>query len=196
MPSAERNELVEGRLVPMSPVNADHARLVAQVTYLLKAHLKHRPAGIAVVEMGFTLTSNPDTVRGPDVAFVRRARVPAEPPQSFWPFGPDLAVEVVSPSNSISELHQNVIDYFDAGAELVWVIDRNIRTATVYRSLTDTAILREHETLDSGELLPGFVIALSELSAPGTHRRQAWPDFGGAVLDSTHRLHNPSNPWS
>ena len=61
----DRYELVEGRLVRMTPVNADHGRTVAQITYLLKAHLKNRPAGIAVVETGFTLASNPDTVRRP-----------------------------------------------------------------------------------------------------------------------------------
>jgi Uma2 family endonuclease len=66
-----RYELVEGRVVRLSPPNADHGRLVAQITYLLKSHLKNRPAGIAVVETGFTLATDPDTVRGPDVSFVR-----------------------------------------------------------------------------------------------------------------------------
>ena len=76
-----RCELVEGRLVEISPVNLDHGRLVLQLGALLNAHLRGRSLGIVGAEIGFKLASDPDTVRGPDIAFVRQERVPGRDPK-------------------------------------------------------------------------------------------------------------------
>src|SRR5262245_28456893 len=106
MPSDERYELVEGRLVPMSPVNVEHGSIVMQVGYLLKHFLKSHPIGTVVSESGFTLARNPDTVRGPDIAFIRSDRMP--PPQArkrgFPAMAPDAVVEVLSPDDRLGEV--------------------------------------------------------------------------------------------
>src|SRR5262245_17910253 len=91
-----RYELVEGRLVRMSPVSFDHGRVVLRIGFLLSRHLEQRPAGVIGTEIGFELASNPDTVRGPDIAFVRNERVPPTGSRGFVKGPPDLAIEVLS----------------------------------------------------------------------------------------------------
>ncbi len=80
-----------------------------------------------------------------------------------WEMAPDLAVEVVSPSHRASEMQEKALDYLDAGAALVWVVDPSQRSVTVYRSPGDIRILREGELLEGGEVLPDLRISLGEL---------------------------------
>src|SRR5262245_2818991 len=79
-----RYELVAGRIIRMSPVGFQHGCVVAQLLFLIKRHLHLRPAGVVNTEVGFKLKSKPDTVRGPDVAFVRRERLPSPKPRGFF----------------------------------------------------------------------------------------------------------------
>src|SRR5262245_49394762 len=152
MPSSERYELVEGRLVPMSPVNADHARLVAQLTYLVKAHLKSRPAGIAVVEMGFTLTSNPDTVRCPDIAFIRQERAPAPGTRGFPRIAPDAVFEVLSPDDRSGEIRAKIAEFLESGVRLVVIVDPRDQAVAVHRPGTHSVTLRNaSEVLDMSD---------------------------------------------
>ena len=102
-------------------------------------------------------------MRAPDVSFVVSNRLPAGPPQGYVPFAPDLAVEIVSPSDRASDVTRRLIDYLDAGSRLVWVIDPGTRTAAVHRSPSDVFMLREHDVLDGGDVLPGFRLPLAEL---------------------------------
>jgi len=77
----------------------------------------------AVAEAGYRLARNPDTVRAPDVSFVSRERIPADGvPEGFWNIAPDLAVEVISPSEQPDDVQDNVIDYLAVGTRIVWVI--------------------------------------------------------------------------
>jgi Uma2 family endonuclease len=89
-----RYELVKGRVVRMSPVSISHGRIVAQVALLLGGHLKQRNLGVLSIDLGCKLESNPDTVRGPDIAFIRQERIPSPEPKGFWNGVPDVAVEV------------------------------------------------------------------------------------------------------
>ena len=93
-------------------------------------------------ETGFRLSSDPDTVRAPDVAFVSRANVEAVGEvEGFWPGAPDLAVEVVSPTDSYADVEENIFDWLDAGTEMVVVINPRQRSATVHKSPTDITAL-------------------------------------------------------
>jgi Uma2 family endonuclease len=165
MPSSERYELVEGRLVPMSPVNVEHGRIVLQLGYLLKAHLKNRPEGVAVVETGFTIARNPDTVRGPDVAFIRSDRMP--PPASrrgFPVMAPDAVFEVLSPEDRPGEVRKKVAEYLASGVGLVVVVAPDDRTVIVHRPGTQPVTLRnDGEVLDMGDAIPGFTCTVDEI---------------------------------
>ena len=95
-----RYELVAGRVIRMSPVGWQHGVIVGRLLGMLVTYLRGRSVGEAVTEVGFTLRTNPDTVRGPDVAFVRQERVPRETLRTFWPGAPDVAMEVMSPDDT------------------------------------------------------------------------------------------------
>jgi Uma2 family endonuclease len=164
MPSAERYELVEGRLVPMSPVNFDHGRIVLQLAYLLKEHLKNRPEGVAVVEAGFTLASNPDTVRGPDVAFVRRGRAPAPGTRGFPRIAPDALFEVLSPDDRPGDLRKKVAEYIRCGVHLVVVVDPEKKTLVIHRREAQPLTLRDgNDVLDMADVIPGFTCRVSDI---------------------------------
>ncbi len=158
-----RSELSRGLLVREPQPGAVHGEVTGRIFVALDAFVREHGLGRVTNQTGFRLSPLPRTVRGPDVAFVRREQVPAEPPASFWPFAPDLAVEVASPSNSLSGLQEKVIEYFEAGTAQVWIIEPRTRTVTVYRSLTDIALLRENEYLDGGDQLPGFSFPIARL---------------------------------
>ena len=100
--------------------------------------------------------------RAPDVAFVREDRLDFDGTR-FAPLAPDLAVEVLSPSNTVSEIHDKVLDYLEAGTRLVWVVDPASRTVTVYRSRDEIRLLRADDEIDGADVLPGFHRRVAEL---------------------------------
>jgi Uma2 family endonuclease len=112
---------------------------------------------------GFKLRSNPDTVRAPDAAFVskeRYARVGDVP--SYWPGAPDLAIEVLSPSDNYAEVEEKVFDWLDAGARLVIVFNPRKRSATAYRSRSSIRVHTDSETLDASDVVPGWMFKVSQ----------------------------------
>ncbi len=143
--------------------------LAATIASFLVSHLnlfawQHR-LGFAVSEVTFRLLANRPQ-RKPDVAYISYDRwVPqprTEDPPS-WNVVPNLTVEVVSPSDTISDLEEKVRDYFDAGVKLVWVLNPTLRRIYVYDSFTQVRILQENEELNGGEVLPGFRLRVAEL---------------------------------
>ena len=159
-----RYELVEGRLVRMSPVSFDHARIVARLIFLLQRHLDGTRVGLVVTEMGFTLASNPDTVRAPDIAFLRSDRLPARGTRGFPEQSPDAVIEVLSPDDRTSEMRRKVAEYLTQGVEVVVVIDPKDATATTFRPTTPPVTLREEdELLDLGDVIPGCHCRLREI---------------------------------
>jgi Uma2 family endonuclease len=162
LPTNDRRlELVGGLLFEMSLNGAIH------VGAFLRFHAKANGLGeVLAAGTGFILRRNPDTVRAPDAAFVAAARLPVgELPAGFMELAPDLAVEVVSPSDRPGEVAEKVADWLRAGTRLVWVIDPATRSAKVYRSLDDVQGLSEEDRLDGGAVVPGFSCALRELFA-------------------------------
>jgi Uma2 family endonuclease len=160
-----RYELVNGELKKMSPAGHDHGRIVMELASPLQVFVKkHKLGKIYAAETGFVLTANPDTVRAPDIAFIRQQRV-SEVGRSrgFWKGPPDLAVEVISPSDIVGEVEDKVYMWLERGTPLVWLISPKLCNVTVFRSLTDIETLTENDTLDGGDVLPGFQISVSEI---------------------------------
>ena len=160
-----RYELVRGELRRMSPSGTEHGAIVWNLSGLLAPHIKAENLGQGFgAETGFKIASDPDTVRAADIAFVRRERIPETGiPKNFWPLAPDLAVEVLSPGDTYSEVSEKVEDWLNAGARAVWIIDPRRRVVSVHRSMTDVLHLSEADELDGGEVVPGFRCEVSEI---------------------------------
>ncbi len=160
-----RYELVRGELRKMPPSGHPHSGIAGEVAIHFGAHVKANRLGkVYVAEGGFVLESDPDHVRAPDVGFVRQARVDAAAgTQGFFPGPPDIAFEVISPNDRYTEVEEKVADYLAAGTIAVVVIDPRRRTARVYRSSTDTVELTEGDTLEVGDIVPGWRMPVREM---------------------------------
>ena len=164
---SSRSELVRGELNRMSPAGDEHGRVGMELAIPLGSHIKKNNLGkLYLAETGFLIQTNPDTVRAPDIAFVRMERIKETPRvKSYRPGAPDLAVEINSPSDTVSKVEEKVTEWLEAGARMVWVVSPKLKTVTVYRSLTDIVTLTEKDTLDGGEVVPGFQIPVAEIFA-------------------------------
>jgi Uma2 family endonuclease len=160
-----RYELVKGELRKMSPAGSEHGAIIVNITFLIVQHVKANKLGVCFgAATGFKIASDPDTVRAPDVAFVRRERIPESGiPKKFWPGVPDLAVEVLSLGDSLEEVEEKVEDWLSAGTRAVWVVSPKRRGVTVYRSMTDVTRLSEADELDGGDVVPSFRCKVSEI---------------------------------
>ena len=164
-----RCELVRGVVVREPPAGFEHGRIANRILYLLTGFVEEHGLGeVLASETGFVLFEEPPTVRAPDAAFVAEGRVPSPAPPGFGRLTPDLAVEVIPPSNTVAEFHAKVMDYLDAGSRLVWVMDPATRSVTVYRSRKEIRLLSGADELDGEDVLPGFRVVLEELFGPQT----------------------------
>jgi Uma2 family endonuclease len=158
-----RLELVRGQVIREPPTGFEHGVVAIHMGAILLAFVEENELGKVVgTEAGFVLSVEPPTVRAPDIAFVSEERLNFDP-KRFAPLAPDLAVEVLSPSNTVSEIHDKVLDYLAAGTRLVWVADPVLRTVTAYRSRHDIRLLAAQDEIDGGDVLPGFRCKVSEL---------------------------------
>jgi Uma2 family endonuclease len=163
--SGVRRELVRGEVREMSPSGSRHSRIGAKILARLEVYVE--AGGLGAVhnsDGGFRLFSDPDTVRSPDIGFVSRERADAVGDiEGFWPGAPDLAIEVISPSDSYGEVDEKVAEYLEAGCRMVVVVNPRRRTAAVYRSRSDIALLTENDSLDGGDVVPGWTLPLREV---------------------------------
>jgi Uma2 family endonuclease len=165
-PDGHKLELVRGMLVRERGLpDPPHARLQSRFAYLLERYHEERDVlGRVYVNGHFLLAVDPPTVRVPDVACgVRERERPRGDAARRSPFGPDLAVEVISPSNTWMEIQSKVDDYLGADVRLVWILDPRSRTCTVYRPGEAALRLEASGALEGGDVLPGLRIELSDL---------------------------------
>ena len=163
-----RYELVDGKVVEMAPANRRHGRAAASIGAAFHNYCRRTGAGWAEVEVGYTVRSGPDTVRGPDVSLVLRTTPDdAEEQTGFIPGAPDIAVEVVSPSNTAAQIERKVAEYLAAGSQRVWVVysatGRNPRRVLVHRADGTTVAYTGDDVITDEELLPGFSLPLSDI---------------------------------
>jgi Uma2 family endonuclease len=161
-------ELVDGEMVEVPPPRLVHAYVVGQLACALNDHVRVRGGGLVFVG-GYLVLNLPydaDRVRAPDLAYLSEEKIEGKSlTASLLRVAPDLAVEVVSPSDRIVDMAQRVRDYLEAGTRLVWVVVPQNRTAMVYRRDGSVAMLSEPAALDGESVLPGLVIPLPEIFA-------------------------------
>jgi Uma2 family endonuclease len=160
----KRTELVRGRLMVHEPPGFRHGEFTAALAFAITSHVRSRALGVVLAaETGFRIESNPDTVRAPDVAFVRHDRVPDPRPTGYAALAPDLVVEVLSPDDRPGEVLAKVSDWLRAGSRLVWVVDPERRSARVYRADGSQAELGSRDALDGEDVLPGLQLPLADV---------------------------------
>ncbi len=157
-------ELVRGRLIVREPPGSRHGKIAMNLAVRLANHVERLGAGqIFAAETGFTLFRAPDTVRAPDIGYVRRERLPDPVPAGYLEGAPDLVVEVLSPGDRPGEVLAKVGDWLEAGACLVWVIDPDRRLARVYRADGTEHTLDETGQLLGEDVMPGFSCTLASI---------------------------------
>ncbi len=160
-----RYELIKGELKKMPPPGHRHGRVAMEFGWRLAQHVKANNLGaVYAAETGFLLSEDPDTVRAPDCAFVKRERLEAGGDvEGYSPGAPDLAVEVVSPGDTYTEVEEKAIEWLASGSSTVLVLNPRQRTVTVYRSLSDITILDEGAVLDISDVATGFKVLVKDL---------------------------------
>ena len=161
----KRYELVAGELRMMSPSGWKHGEVVSELHVLLGRHVKDNGLGrLFSAETGFQIASDPDTVRAPDIAYIAKESWPkCDPMDAFWPGAPDLAVEVLSPSDRTGEVDEKIQDWLTAGVRLVWIVDPKLCTVTSYRSATDITVHTADGELKGGQVVRGFRCRVAEI---------------------------------
>jgi Uma2 family endonuclease len=160
-----RYELDRGRLLTMTPSGSLHGAVTVRLAAALSNYVDLSKAGVVLAgDAGFKLESDPDTVRAPDVAFISRDRIPSEGlTPRFWQGAPDLAVEVFSPGDKRSDVNRKIEQYLKSGVQQVWFVEPTPRRVTIHTANGKVVVLREGDTLEGGDLLPGFQYRLSRL---------------------------------
>ena len=160
-----RYELIGGELKKMAPAGNEHGALAALFTGLLVTYVRAQKLGkVYAAETGFKLSSDPDTVRAPDAAFISQRRLDEiGPVQGYWPGAPDLVVEVVSPNDLYTEVSEKVAEWLRAGSSMVVVVNPRTQQLLVHLSPTEVTVLGVGDTLEGGEVVPGWQLPIGEL---------------------------------
>lgn len=162
-----RSELLRGRVIPLSPAGGRHGSVAARFAHFLFAFVEQHDLGnVSTCDTGYILERAPDTVRAPDVGFVAKSRIPASGiPVKFWPFAPDLAVEVVSPDDTWSYVEAKTRQWLEAGTREVWLVDPGLREVHLHCAAAPPQRLHDAAELTSS-LLPGLRLAVTALLGP------------------------------
>ena len=157
----QRQELIDGELITMSPSGASHSNIALFIGAHLLAYVRARGLGDAYgADAGFLLRRNPDTVLSPDASFVKKERLVTS--DQFFPGHPDLAVEVISPNDRYMDVQAKVGRYLEAGTSRVIVVSPRNRTATITTAEGSTTVTIDG-ALTGGEVVPGWELPMREL---------------------------------
>ena len=158
------HELIDGVMIEMPRPGARHGEIALNLGSFLRAFVRELELGRATVESGYYSQDDPYTLLGPDVAFISKERAPRPFPEKFVPVMPDLAVEILSPSDTISKLRAKAEIYLRKGARLVWIVRPDERSVEIFRMGDDGEIERElvagEGALTGEDVLPGFSLPL------------------------------------
>lgn len=164
-PPIGRYELVRGEVIEMSPTGVEHGVIAGNTYAAFRSFVRKHKLGIVVTaETGFILAHNPDTVRGADVAYISSERLARQKNmEKFFDGPPDLAVEVVSPTDRAADIEEKILDYLHANTRLLLVIYPRTKTIAVYRPGKDVQSLSIEDTLEGYDVLPGFSVPVREI---------------------------------
>jgi Uma2 family endonuclease len=161
-----RWELVRGEVQEMPPAGWEHGVRSASLGHYLWTHARQHDLGqVLTNDPGFLIARNPDTIRAPDIAFIPKSKVPETLPKGWITVVPDLVVEVISPNDRWSKVQDKIADWLRFGVRLVWVVDPELRTISVYRPDQPLRVLTEQDTLEGEEIVPGFSLPVREVFA-------------------------------
>jgi Uma2 family endonuclease len=160
-----RYELLRGELITLPFREIIRGRIAVIVGTSLHSHAAANQLGVVYAAgTGFLIATDPDTVRAPDVAFIRRERLEkVGPVEGYWPGAPDLVVEVISPNDHYTEVESKVFDWLEAGTSMVIVVNPRNHAATLYRSFDDITLLTEDDTLRGEPVVPGWEMRVEEM---------------------------------
>lgn len=165
-PYHDQWELVDGVPIKMSPVGGRSSRVASRISRALSNFVLPRHLGeMYAADCGYVLFPDRATVRAPDASFVRAGRLTEQAEVGFLRLVPDLAVEVLSPTDERAEVAAKIADYLAAGVPVVWVVDPATRTTTIYRPAQEPAVFGADEPLDAAPALPDFRMTLAEMLA-------------------------------
>jgi len=157
-----RHELDEGELILLPPPLGRHGRISLEIGVLLRSYIDPRSLGDVFVESGFRLKR--DTVRSPDVSLIRAERSRTMDQDQRFEGGPDLAIEVISPSETAADIARKVRQYLSAGT-VVWVVYPRDRAVHVFESSGSARVLGADDLLEAPDLMPGFSVRVSRIFA-------------------------------
>jgi len=156
-------ELVEGRIVPMTPPGNEHGIIQALLIWYLQTFVIPRKLGwVTGGEAGVYTHRNPDSVRGMDVAFISYARQPARP-RGYLRVAPELIIEILSPSDRWHNVQEKIEEYFVIGVHRVWIVDPANYTVSIYRAATEFIKLKRYDIVRGEGILAEFSLPLAEL---------------------------------
>lgn len=161
-------ELVEGRIVHMSPTGMPHGVYEGNLYFALRQFVEEHDLGVVGTgEVGIYTKREPDTVRGADVVFISHERNEQRSPSGYIDVAPDLVVEIMSPNDRWTDIVEKLREYFAIGVKLVWVANPESRSIFAYRSLTDVHEFAAEDELAGDDVLPEFKVQVAELFREG-----------------------------
>ncbi len=162
-------ELIRGHLVVREPPGTRHGAVAANLAFELGGFVRTERLGqVFAQDTGFKIAREPDTVRGPDVAFVSRERLDHIPEEGYAELAPDLVIEVLSPSDRPGAVLAKIGDFLAAGTRLAWLIDPRRREARIFRADGSVAVIGAEGALDGEDVVAGFSCPLAAVLVSGS----------------------------
>lgn len=157
-----RYEVVAGELIAVGNAGLKHGWLASTLMIILGSYVRSQRLGI-MCDSSTAFTLKNGNRRAPDLAFLAKERLPETIPSGYFVGAPDLAVEILSGSNTVEEMHAKVVEYFESGCRLLWILHPEEEYILVYRQPFPEQLLRRDDILTAAEVVPGFSVAVATL---------------------------------